>query len=100
MSPKQVLRFENAHLFGRGKVTLNGTNGPNHLAAAGSPLSEQPSEEPAYGATIYGRAGNDVLEGSSGTPGENLIGGAGYDTAMGRAGNDRCRAEIRHSCER
>lgn len=47
---------------------------------------------------IFGRSGNDLLQGG----GENdmLIGGGGYDKGRGAGGIDRCATEVRVECER
>ena len=45
----------------------------------------------------FGDAGNDQLLGRSTS--DHLVGGAGRDTADGRAGHDRCFAEVRRRCE-
>lgn len=49
------------------------------------------------GVTMYGRAGNDRLVGSS--KADNLIGGGGRDVADGRDGVDHCGTEARTRCE-
>lgn len=45
----------------------------------------------------FGDVGNDELLGRSTS--DHLVGGAGRDTADGRAGHDRCFAEVRRRCE-
>jgi Ca2+-binding RTX toxin-like protein len=48
--------------------------------------------------TLSGRGGPDILRGHGGK--DVLIGGKRRDTAYGGTGSDRCRVEIKHSCER
>lgn len=45
----------------------------------------------------WGGAGNDRLEGTDAA--DLLVGGPGHDVANGKAGADRCEAEILHRCE-
>ena len=80
--------FENATggNYSGGQTLLRGTSGPNLLNS----LASDP-------ATIYGLAGDDVLDGSYGP--DLLIGGSGHDVAIGRNGIDRCGAEVRELCE-
>lgn len=55
-----------------------------------------PCEEGRY--RLFGEAGADVLGGDVWD--DVLRGGPGHDTNNGRAGFDRCRAEVERSCER
>ena len=78
--------FSDVYLPGRATTIYKGTNESEIITA-----------NPAYRAQVHGRGGADVLIGSN-EP-DRLEGGAGFDIARGKLGNDTCRsAERRSSC--
>ena len=98
---RRAVNFENAdvrnpyrtkaNVYGTGPVTIKGTNGPNRLRVQTSgPETDQV-------ATMFGRAGDDVLEGTYSA--DVLIGGQGTDVARGHRGIDYCEAEFEHHCD-
>ena len=86
---KRALRFENAAVTNWESnvlTTIKGTASPNSLRFWGPGRSE-----------LYGKSGDDYL--FDGLGDSILVGGPGHDMARGRAGIDRCDAEIRLHCE-
>lgn len=78
--------FSDVYLPGRATTIYKGTNDSEIITA-----------DLDHRAQIYGRGGADVLIGSN-EP-DRLEGGAGFDIARGKKGNDTCRsAERRSSC--
>ena len=78
--------FSDVYLPDRATTVYKGTNDSEIVTASSD-----------YRAQLYGRGGADVLIGSN-EP-DRLDGGAGFDIARGKKGNDTCRsAERRSSC--
>ena len=110
-----VRRVEDAEVHAR-TVALQGTDGPNELAASacsavirglgGADLLLRGSEEWSETGppcrkeryTMSGGLGADELRGWRGN--DTLVGGAGRDRADGDKGRDRCVAERTDGCER
>jgi len=88
----RAANFENARWVPRdgGTTTVKGTDGPNSIVSnAGLGRYEW--------VQFYGKGGDDTLRGAGGD--DVLIGGSGQDVADGGGGIDRCKAEVRTSCE-
>jgi Ca2+-binding RTX toxin-like protein len=86
---RRILSYEKVFIWSNGPTTIHGTSLPDVLISAGTLEASRVS--------FYGKAGNDVLEGSDGD--DMLVGGPGEDVARGHGGTDSCDAEIRHHCE-
>ena len=79
-------------------VSMTGRGGADRLVARPRDLCSEAGDTDVLRRVLaFGSAGNDELVGRSTS--DLLVGGPGRDTADGRAGHDRCFAEVRRRCE-
>ncbi len=80
-------------------VHMTGRGGRDRLVARPGGVCDEYEADPDVPRRVvaFGSAGNDELVGRETS--DVLVGGPGRDSADGRAGHDRCAAEVRRRCE-